>query len=83
MAATDATVVAFTGGNADTIAWQALSIRNAAGAAGRALSSMRPVTAQIADSCRAETELADDAAELTAILRKLADDIGALRSLYL
>ena len=77
-----AAVIAFPAGDPESMAWQALSIANAARAADRACAQAAAGSARMIDLGRAEARLAADVAEMSAILEGLAQQVAALREYY-
>ena len=77
------TVVPFPGHDTASMNWQVLSVANSAQMLGRALDNLHEAGEELFGMSDMEKKLADDAAELSGILERLAGDLNVLRSQYL
>jgi len=76
-------VVPFPGHDTNSMNWQVLSIANSAKMLGRALIDLHESGEELFSMSDAEQKLAEDVADLSGILEKLAGDLNDLRSRYL
>lgn len=77
------TVVPFPGHDTASMSWQVLSVANSAQMLGRALENLHEAGEELFGMSDAEAKLAEDAADLSEILERLAGDLNDLRSRYL
>ena len=76
-------VVGFPALGETSMSWQVLSVANSARQLGECFAWVGQQAAVLQDASAAETKLADEAADLSQILERLAGDLNQLRSRYL